>query len=172
MYYIPIPADAYFLNGYVFNGYVLKGYVLNGYIWKGYVLKAYILVGYVLKRKVLTGYVLNGYVWDDAYTPTIFRRTLRRNVFRDKQHNNCILDMLWLQILINMDLVSPFPNQVEKMPLGLLWLAFGFERSSSGPVACEEMPFIGCFNWMMNRILVRNAWKSPSYHPFFKWRSR
>ena len=74
--YIAIPADAYFLNGYVVNGYVL-----NGYVWKGYVLK-----GYVLKRYVLTGYVLNGNVWDDAYMPTIFRTTLRRNVFREKKH--------------------------------------------------------------------------------------
>lgn len=71
----------------------------------------------------------------------------------------------------NMDLVSPFRIK-SFLPPRVLWLAPGFERSSSGGVACEEMPFIGCFNWMMNRILVRNAWKSPSYHPFFKWRSR
>ena len=84
------PADANVLNGYALHGYVLVGYVLNGYV----------LVGYVL-----VGYVLNGYVWDMCGvmdmcgicvvwdmcgicvvwdTPTIFWRTLRRNVFREK----------------------------------------------------------------------------------------
>ena len=70
------PADANLLNGYALNGYVLVGYVLNGY--------------------VLVGYVLNGYVWEMCGvmdmcgicvvwdTPTIFWRTLRRNVFREK----------------------------------------------------------------------------------------
>ena len=28
---------------------------------------------------------LNGYVWNDAYKSTIFRRTLRRNIFREKK---------------------------------------------------------------------------------------
>ena len=85
------PADANVLNGYALHGYVLVGYVLNGYV----------LVGYVL-----VGYVLNGYVWDMCGvmdmcgicvvwdmcgicvvwdTPTIFWRTLRRNVFREKR---------------------------------------------------------------------------------------
>ena len=75
------PADANLLNGYALHGYVLVGYVLNGYV----------LVGYVL-----VGYVLNGHVWDMCGvmdmcgicvvwdTPTIFWRTLRRNVFREK----------------------------------------------------------------------------------------
>ena len=88
----------YVLVGYVLNGYVCKtdanllnGYALNGYVLVGYVLNGYVLVGYVL-----VGYVLNGYVWDmcDVLgvcgicvvwdTPTIFWRTLRRNVFREK----------------------------------------------------------------------------------------
>ena len=89
------PADANALNGYALHGYVLVGYVLNGYV----------LVGYVLVGYVLVGYVLNGYVWDMCGvmdmcgicvvwdmcgicvvwdTPTIFWRTLRRNVFREK----------------------------------------------------------------------------------------
>ena len=89
------PADANVLNGYALHGYVLVGYVLNGYV----------LVGYVLVGYVLVGYVLNGYVWDMCGvmdmcgicvvwdmcgicvvwdTPTIFWRTLRRNVFREK----------------------------------------------------------------------------------------
>ena len=86
------------LVGYVLVGYVCKtdanllnGYALNGYVLVGYVLKGYVLVGYVL-----VGYVLNGYVWDMCGvmdmsgicvvwdTPTIFWRTLRRNVFREK----------------------------------------------------------------------------------------
>ena len=35
-------------------------------------------------------YMLNGYVWDDAYTPTVFRRTLQRNVFREKQYKQVV----------------------------------------------------------------------------------
>ena len=62
----------------------------------------------------------------------------------------------------NMDLVSPFRIK-SFLPPRVLWLAPGFERSSSGGVACEEMPFIGCFNWMMNPILVRNA--DRNHHP-------
>ena len=59
--YIAIPADAIFLKGYVLNGF---GYVL--YVLKGYVLNGYVLVGYALKAYV-----------------AMFRRTLRRNVFRE-----------------------------------------------------------------------------------------
>ena len=91
------PADANVLNGYALHGYVLVGYVLNGYV----------LVGYVL-----VGYVLNGYVWDMCGvmdmcgicvvwdmcgicvvwdTPTIFWRTLRRNVFREKKNSNWVV---------------------------------------------------------------------------------
>ena len=84
--YIAIPADANLLHGYALNGYASHGYVLVGYVLNGYV-----LVGYVLM-----GYVWNGYVWDMCGvmdmcgicvvwdTPTIFWRTLRRNVFREK----------------------------------------------------------------------------------------
>ena len=84
--YIAIPADANLLHGYAMNGYASHGYVLVGYVLNGYV-----LVGYVLM-----GYVWNGYVWDMCGvmdmcgicvvwdTPTIFWRTLRRNVFREK----------------------------------------------------------------------------------------
>ena len=57
-------------------GYVLKGYVLKGYVLKTYVLVGYVLKGYVLKRYVLTGCIVQN-------TPTIFRKTLRRNVFRE-----------------------------------------------------------------------------------------
>ena len=101
-------SHGYVLVGYVLKGYVLVGYVLNGYVCKtdanllngyalnGYVLVGYVLNGYVLVGYVLVGYVLNGYVWDmcDVLdmcgicvvwdTPTIFWRTLRRNVFREK----------------------------------------------------------------------------------------
>ena len=86
-------------------GYVLVGYVLNGYVCQtdanllnGYALNGYVLVGYVLKEKV---YWWDTYWWDTFWmdmcgvmdmcgiclvwdTPTIFWRTLRRNVFREK----------------------------------------------------------------------------------------
>ena len=104
-------SHGYVLVGYVLKekvlvGYVLVGYALNGYVCKtdanllnGYALNGYVLVGYVLNGYVLVGYVLNGYVWDmcDVLdmcgicvvwdTPTIFWRTLQRNVFREKHHH-------------------------------------------------------------------------------------
>ena len=87
--YIAIPADAYFLRGYVLNGYILKRYVLNGYVLKGCVLKAYVLVGYVFKAYVLVGYVLKAYVMVGYVLSWCLylyvRRTLRRNVFRKKK---------------------------------------------------------------------------------------
>ena len=95
---------------------------LHGYVLVGYVLNGYVLVGYVL-----VGYVLNGYVWDMCGvmdmcgicvvwdmcgicvvwdmcgicvawdTPTIFWRTLRRNVFREKscEGSFCCAEERW-----------------------------------------------------------------------------
>ena len=64
--------------------YILNRYVLNGYVLNRYVLNEYVLNGYVLMR----------YVWNDATydTPTVFRKTLRRNVFRDKMSGPSILN--------------------------------------------------------------------------------
>ena len=90
------------------HGYVLVGYVLNGYVLVGYVLVGYVLNGYVWDMcgvmdmcgicvvwdmcgicvvwdmcGICVAWDMCGIcvVWD---TPTIFWRTLRRNVFREK----------------------------------------------------------------------------------------
>ena len=84
--------------GYVWNGYVWDmcgvldmcgicvGYVWNGHVWD--------MCGVLDMCGICVGYVWNGYVWDMCGvldmcgicvvwdTPTIFWRTLRRNVFR------------------------------------------------------------------------------------------
>ena len=89
------------------HGYVLVGYVLNGYVLVGYVLVGYVLNGYVWDMcgvmdmcgicvvwdmcgicvvwdmcGICVAWDMCGIcvVWD---TPTIFWRTLRRNVFRE-----------------------------------------------------------------------------------------
>ena len=90
------------------HGYVLVGYVLNGYVLVGYVLVGYVLNGYVWDMcgvmdmcgicvvwdmcgicvvwdmcGICVAWDMCGIcvVWD---TPTIFWRSLRRNVFREK----------------------------------------------------------------------------------------
>ena len=69
------PADANVLNGYALVGYVLVGYVLNGYVWD--------MCGVMDMCRICVVWDMCGIcvVWD---TPTIFWRTLRRNVFREK----------------------------------------------------------------------------------------
>ena len=65
------------LNGHVLVGYVLVGYVLNGYVWD--------TCGVMDMCGICVVWDMCGIcvVWD---TPTIFWRTLRRNVFREKHH--------------------------------------------------------------------------------------
>ena len=69
------PADANVLNAYALHGYVLVGYVLNGYVWD--------MCGVMDMCGICVVWAMCGIcvVWD---TPTIFWRTLRRNVFREK----------------------------------------------------------------------------------------
>ena len=84
------PADAHVLNGYALHGYVLVGYALNGYVLVGYVLVGYLLNGYVWDMCGVMDMCGICVVWDMCGicvvwdTPTIFWRTLRRNVFREK----------------------------------------------------------------------------------------
>ena len=70
------PADANVLNAYALHGYVLVGYVLNGYVWD--------MCGVMDMCGICVVWDMCGIcvVWD---TPTIFWRTLRRNVFREKK---------------------------------------------------------------------------------------
>ena len=84
----------YVLNGYVLVGYVLVGYVLNGYVWDmcGVMDMCGICVVWDMcgicvvwdMCGICVAWDMCGIcvVWD---TPTIFWRTLRRNVFPEKR---------------------------------------------------------------------------------------
>ena len=102
--YIAIPADANLLNGYALNGYALHGYVWKRYVLTGYVrtfwMDAHWMDTYWMDTYWWDTYWTDTYWWDTYWwdtcwtdmcgicvgwdTPTIFWRTLRRNVFREK----------------------------------------------------------------------------------------
>ena len=121
--YIAIPAEAYFLRGYVYwmdtygtdtyelaycmdtywcmfcNSYTLP-FLLMHTFWRDTCwMDTCWRDTYWMDTYWWDTYWRHTYCWDtywvDAYTPTIFRRTLRRNVFRERKNVCCANTLPW-----------------------------------------------------------------------------